>query len=59
MKNKIILDKKTGIVKNVIFDHADLVQSGVLFKLDISTDKNRMELNIKCELNDKFEISFE
>ena len=59
MKNRIILDKETGRVKNVIFDNPDLVQSGVIFKLDLQASDGRMELDIKCELNDKFEITFE
>ena len=59
MKNRIILDKETGCVKNVIFDNADLVQSGVVFKINMAAVDSKMMLGISCELNDKFEIIFE
>lgn len=57
--NEIILDKKTGQLKNVILDNGDFSKATANMTGEIKMINNEMKLMLAISLNDKFQIKFE
>jgi hypothetical protein len=58
MKNRIILDNKTGELLNVIFDSTDLSKTSADLKGTLEMINNKMTLHLLIQLNDNFEVDF-
>ena len=57
--NEIILDKKTGQLKNVKLDNGDFSKTSAVLTGEIKMVNNEMKLILAVSLNDKFQIKFE
>lgn len=57
--NEIILDRKTGKLKNVKFDNGDLSKTTADLTGEIKMINNEMKLVLAISVNDKFFINFE
>ena len=57
--NEIILDKKTGQLKNVILYNGDCSKATANMTGEIKMINNEMKLMLAISLNDKFQIKFE
>ena len=57
--NEIVLDKKTGNLKNVKFDNGDLSKTTADLTGEIKMINNQMKLVLAISVNDKFSIKFE
>ena len=58
MKSKIVLDNKTGELKNIIFDDADLSKTSAELRGTLEIINNKMTLHLMINLNDNFEVVF-
>lgn len=57
--NEIILDAKTGRLKNIKFDNSDLSKTSADLIGEIKMINNEMKLILALSVNDKFTIKFE
>ena len=57
--NEIILEGKTGKLKNVKFDNGDLSKTTADLTGEIKMINNEMKLVLAISVNDKFLIKFE
>lgn len=57
--NEIVLDSKTGNLKNVKFDNGDLSKTTANLTGEIKMINNQMKLVLAISVNDKFSIKFE
>ena len=57
--NEIILDKKTGKLKNVVLDSNDFSKTTANMSGEIKMINNETKLILAISLNDKFKIKFE
>lgn len=57
--NEIILDGKTGKIKNIKFDNADLSKTTADLTGELKMINNEMKLVLAISVNDKFLIKFE
>lgn len=57
--NEIVLDGKTGKLKNVKFDNGNLQKTTADMTGEIKMINNEMKLVLAITVNDKFSIKFE
>lgn len=57
--NEIVLDGKTGKLKNIKFDNGDLSKTTADLTGEIKMINNEMKLVLAISVNDKFLIKFE
>jgi len=57
--NEIVLDRKSGKLKNVKFDNGDLTKTSADLTGEIKMINNQMKLVLAVSVNDKFLIKFE
>lgn len=57
--NEIVLDCKTGKLKNVKFDSGDLSKTSADLTGEIKMINNEMKLVLAIAVNNKFSIKFE
>lgn len=56
--NEIILDSKTGQIKNIILDNSNLSETTAELKAEMKTVEGKMKLFLEININDKFNIKF-
>lgn len=57
--NEIVLDGKTGKLKNIKFDNGDLSKTTADLTGELKMINNEMKLVLAISVNDKFLIKFE